>query len=199
MLNKIVTMINAKVPGANATVNTVEIGDASISVDGSKIHAIVEAIKTNDEVSFNALQVITAVDFVEYFEVAYIFGNFVPGHNRQFILKVKLTDRNDPKIDTVCDLYPAANFLERECWDMMGITFNKHPDHRRILCPDDWEGFPLRKDYVAAKMYNGMEIYPENKQNIADQEFVHWQKEEVRKEKEVRKEQEAAKANSEGN
>jgi NADH-quinone oxidoreductase subunit C len=87
-------------------------------------------------------------------------------------LKVKVTDRVNPTVDSVVNVYAAANFLEREVYDMFGITFNNHPDMRRILCPDDWEGFPLRKDYVAQKDYNGMTVYPDNKMNMEDREFI---------------------------
>jgi NADH-quinone oxidoreductase subunit C len=98
--------------------------------------------------------------------------HYDPAHPREFILKVKLTDRVAPALDSIVNLYAAANFQEREVYDMFGIKFNNHPDHRRILCPDDWQGFPLRKDYVAQKFYNGMEVYPDSKMNFEDREFI---------------------------
>jgi NADH-quinone oxidoreductase subunit C len=109
---------------------------------------------------------------MDYMEVCYMFAHFDPNSPRDLILKVKVTDRVAANVDSIVKLYPAANFQERECYDMFGITFNNHPDHRRILCPDDWEGFPLRKDYVAQKMYNGMEVYPDGKMNFEDREYI---------------------------
>ena len=89
----------------------------------------------------------------------------------------------------MCDVYSAANWQERECYDMLGVRFKNHPDHRRILCPDDWEGFPLRRDYEAAKSYRGMEIYPDDKMNFEDREFAQKQKELEKAEKEKAKQQ----------
>jgi len=103
-------------------------------------------------------------------------ANFDLNNAYDFVLKVRVSDRVSPSVDSVVSVWPAANFQERECYDMFGVTFKNHPDHRRILCPDDWEGFPLRKDYNAPKYYNGMEVFPDSKMNLEDREFIIRQK-----------------------
>lgn len=160
--------INSKVSGANATVNKPEAGDSSITVDASKIKEVCQSLKK--DCGFNVLQVISGVDFLEdpRIEINYILANFIDNH--ELILKVRLP-RENPSLDSVVEVWKAANFQERECYDMFGVKFNGHPDHRRILCPQDWEGFPLRKDYKAQKEYRGMELYPEDKLNLEDQGF----------------------------
>lgn len=172
--DKLASMINAAVSGANATVFKPEDTkcDSSITVDASKIYAVVEFLKTNKEMPFNSLHVISGVDYLEYMEVCYMMTHYDAAAPREFILKTKLTDRVNPTLDSIVKLYPAANFQEREVYDMFGIKFNNHPDLRRILCPDDWAGWPLRKDYVAQKDYNGMAVYPDGKMNFDDREFI---------------------------
>lgn len=173
-LNKLAESINGSVQGANAVVNTPADAkcDPSISVEATKIYQVVEFLKTNPQTPFNSLHVISGVDYVEYMEVCYMMTHYDIQNPRQFILKVKLTDRVNPTVDSIVKLYAGANFLEREVYDMFGIKFNGHPDHRRILCPDDWQGWPLRKDYVAQKFYNGIEVYPDGKMNFEDREFI---------------------------
>ena len=73
-------------------------------------------------------------------------------------MKAYLPREGTPSIATISDIYKAANWHERETYDMFGIQFTGHPDHRRILCPEDWVGHPLRKDYVAPDYYNGMPV-----------------------------------------
>ena len=72
----------------------------------------------------------------------------IPGTRR---LKVRL-NAESPHIATVAGIWPAANWLEREVWDMFGIVFDGHPDPRRLLMPEDWDGYPLRKDYPSARV-----------------------------------------------
>jgi NADH-quinone oxidoreductase subunit C len=174
MLNEIADLINKNIQGANAFVNVAADPkcDSSISVEASTILQVTKFLRDNKEMPFNSLHVISGVDYVEYMEVCYMMTHYDLTEPREFILKVKLTDRVNPNLDSIVEVYAAANFQEREVYDMFGITFNGHPDHRRILCPDDWEGFPLRKDYVAQKMYNGIEVYPDNKMNFEDREFI---------------------------
>ena len=73
----------------------------------------------------------------------------------EFAIRV-VVDRNDPVIPSVADIWPTADWHEREAYDLMGIRFSNHPDLRRILCPDDWEGHPLRKDYEFPLEYHGI-------------------------------------------
>lgn len=174
MHNELAALINKNVPSANAKVNaaTDVKADASVTVDAGSIHAVAKFLRTNTVMPFNALQCVSGVDYMDRMEVCYMLANFDLNAPHEVILKVVLTDRVNPNVDSIVDVYAAANFQERECYDMFGVTFNNHPDHRRILCPDDWEGFPLRKDYVYPKNYNGMEVFPDNKMNFEDREFI---------------------------
>ena len=172
MHSKIVEFINSKVGDAGAVLNEATSGDSSISVNPLVIEDVCRTLRDSDDYQFNVLQVITAADYPEYIELSYIIASFIK--NTELILKAKLDKAGDelPKIKTVSGVWKAANYLERECYDMMGIDFVDHPDPRRILCPDDWIGYPLRKDYQAPDEYNGIKVSPDNKTNLADREFA---------------------------
>ncbi len=174
MLNQLVELLNKNIPDAKAILNQAQDAkcDSSITVEASSLLKVAQWLRSNQEMPFNALQVISGVDYIDYLEVCYMLAHFDVDHSREFILKVKLTDRVNPNVDSIVAIYPAANFQERETFDMFGVRFNSHPDLRRILCPDDWEGYPLRKDYITQKYYNGMEVNPDDKMNFDDREYI---------------------------
>lgn len=110
---------------------------------------IIEACKMlRDEFGFDALVEETAVDYwpelKPRFNVVYRIRSIQ--HNQIIGLRVAL-DGNAPVLPTLETIYPNANWLEREVWDMFGVRFEGHSDPRRILMPEDWAGHPLRKDY----------------------------------------------------
>lgn len=171
MHNEVVSYLNSKVSGCNASAVIAEVGDSSVFVDPSSILNVCRELK-DGEYKMNVLQVVTGTDYEDRIEITYVLASFIL--NTELLLKVKLPKANKddvPSIDSVCELWKSANFLERETYDMVGVTFNNHPDHRRILCPDDWEGYPLRRDYEVQKTYQGMEVDPEHKINNADINF----------------------------
>lgn len=172
MLNDLITRINSKIPNAKASLqNPLEdgAGDSSVLIESDSIFDTCKYLK--DEENFRVLEVISGVDYTEYIEVCYMLASFDLKASTQVILKVRLTDRENPRLKTVTDLWMAADWQERECYDMLGVSFDGHPDHRRILCPDDWEGFPLRKDYKVQEIYRGMAVNPESKMNLGVREF----------------------------
>ena len=120
----------------------------------------------------NVLQCVTGTDYEDRIEVSYIIASFTK--NSEVIIKAKLPKTSSEAtvaIDSVCSVWKSANFLERETYDMLGVVFTNHPDMRRILCPDDWEGYPLRKDYKVQEVYNDMVVDPPEKVNKADHNF----------------------------
>jgi NADH-quinone oxidoreductase subunit C len=174
MHNEIVEFLNANVSGCNAVANIAEVGDSSVTVASSHIKTTCSALKESDKFKMNVLQVISAVDYPEESEIElnYIIASFI--ENTELILKTRVPrgDENSlPSVESVCDVWKAANYQEREAYDMIGVNFEGHPDFRRILCPDDWKGYPLRKDYVVEEVYNGMTVNPEEKINREDIEF----------------------------
>src|SRR5438093_8588609 len=109
--------------------------------------ALMRALRDRAELAFALLAELTAVDYwprEPRFEVVYVVVSIA--HRRRLRLKVRLHG-DDPHVATASEVWPAANWLEREVWDLFGIVFDSHPDPRRLLMPEDWEGYPLRKDY----------------------------------------------------
>ena len=178
MHKELVTLINTNIPEAKAESPVREVGDQVLFIESTQVSAVCELLKTHQDTEFNVLHVITGCDYEDRIEVSYILSSYTK--NTELILKTKVP-RDNPKIQTVSNIWSAANWQERECYDMLGVEFLGHPDPRRLLCPDDWEGFPLRKDYVVQEKYRHMTVNPVHKMNIADREF-----EKILKEKEAK-------------
>lgn len=101
------------------------------------------------DVGFEYLNCLSGADWVSHLEVVYDLSSLQ--HPNKVHLRVPL-NRENPMIRTVTNIWRAANWHERECYDLFGVRFDGHPDHRRILLPEDWVGFPLRKDYADERM-----------------------------------------------
>ena len=183
MHNQIAEKINSLVSGASAVVNSpATVGDSSITVEAGLILEICKALKNE---GYNVLQCITATDYADRIELTYVLADFTK--NLELLLKANL-GRGDgngnnkdtlPKINSVVSVWNAANFQEREAYDMMGVNFVGHPDLRRILTPDDWQGYPLRKDYIVQEKYLDMVVNPAHKINHDDHLFGKRLKEEI--------------------
>lgn len=121
-------------------------GQVSVSISPQHILPLCEQLKNTH--LFEQLADITAVDYwpqrTPRFHIVYQFNSH--SHNQRLEVRV-LLDGDQPELDTVEEVYPSANWQERELWDMFGIRIKGHSDLRRILMPYDWEGHPLRKDY----------------------------------------------------
>jgi NADH-quinone oxidoreductase subunit C len=123
---------------------TLDRKQAIILVAASQLRDI--ALYCRDDEKFDMLADLTAVDWPKRekrFDVVLNLYSF-PKNER---LRLKAHAADDEHVPSVCEVWPAANWLERECYDMFGIVFEGHPELKRILLPDEWQGFPLRKDY----------------------------------------------------
>ena len=118
----------------------------TLSVNPSKLHELAKQLKEDSDTSFDYMFCQTGIDWEENLEVVYHLRSTSHGH--EVVVRTQITDRENPIVDSVYDLWKTADFHEREIFDLLGIKFNNHPDLRRIFLDDNWEGFPLRKDYV---------------------------------------------------
>jgi len=119
----------------------------TLYVQRDDVPVVMRAMRDRPELGFAVLAEVTAVDFwprEPRFELIYILISLE--HRHRVRLKVRLAG-DAAHVATVCSVWPSANWLEREVWDLFGVNFTGHPDRRRILMPEDWQGFPQRKDY----------------------------------------------------
>ncbi len=131
-----------------------EKGDGWFTVPADKIQEVCRYLKS--ELKFNVLSCLTGTDKGEFFEVVYHL--FASEKKEALVLKVKITrDVSEvPSVPTVSDVWAAANWMERETFELLGIEFKGHPELKNLLLPEDWVGQPLRKDYKEQPEYAGM-------------------------------------------
>lgn len=121
----------------------------NLTIDPENLHELMELLKQHPETHFDYLFCLTGVDYEKELGVVYHLESTV--HRHILVVKVQTDDRENPVLDSVQDIWATANFHEREVYDFFGIKFRNHPNMKRLFLTEDWEGFPLRKDYVDEK------------------------------------------------
>ena len=119
---------------------------AAVVVTSQSLYQVAEFLKNTPALDFDYLTNLTAVDYMDYFEVVYHLISLE--HNHSLVLKTRCYDRDKPVVHSVVNLWRSADFQEREVYDLMGIIFDGHPNLKRLLLWDGFEGHPLRRDYL---------------------------------------------------
>ncbi len=130
--------------------------DSWIEVKVEAINDVCHFLKDNEQLAFDYLMCLSGVDWGDgKLGVTYHLHSMT--HKHKVTLKV-FCPEEDAVVPTVSDVWGAANWHEREAYDMLGIRFEDHPYMKRIFCPEDWEGHPLRKDYEVQEYYRNIRV-----------------------------------------
>jgi NADH-quinone oxidoreductase subunit C len=140
--NEIAKEITKRLPKAQA-----QASDGAVLLKNEALFEVAEFLKNSPELDFNYLNYITAIDYSDYFELVYQLTSLT--HNHSVVLKTRCYDRNNPAVPSVVRLWRGADFQEREIYDLMGIKFDGHPNMKRIVLWEGFQGHPLRKDYLS--------------------------------------------------
>jgi len=137
-----------------------ETSNPAAMVEAGAVAEIMTYLKGSEDLAFDQLMCLSGYDAGPELKLGVIYHLYSTSLDHYFTIKTEV-DRESPEIPSVAALWATADWHEREVYDMYGVSFKNHPDLKRILLEDDWEGFPLRKDYVAAETYRGMKIAKE--------------------------------------
>ncbi len=137
----IANLITAQFPQA-----VIEFDNQAVVIKSEFLLKVADFLKNNQALSFNYLTDLTAVDYYDYFEVVYHLSSLE--QNKILTLKVRCCDRNNLQLPSVTHFWKGADFMEREIFDLLGISFLGHPNLKRILLWEDFSGHPLRKYYL---------------------------------------------------
>ncbi len=129
--------------------------DPYLTVRPGKVLELARFLADEEALTFDSLMCLSATDYADTILVIYHLHSMK--HNHRFVVKTEVP-KDDPKVPSVESVWRTADWHEREAYDLLGVEFQGHPDLTRILLPEDWEGFPLRKDYKAPDEYRGMKV-----------------------------------------
>jgi NADH-quinone oxidoreductase subunit C len=124
-------------------------------VDPARIVEVATFCRDDEALRFDCLSNLSGVDYPKQGHIQVVYHLLSYRLRHAFVLKVNAM-RDDPVVATVSGVWSAADWQEREVFDLLGVTFTGHPDLRRILMPEDWPGHPLRKDFVEPQEYHGI-------------------------------------------
>jgi NADH-quinone oxidoreductase subunit C len=131
--------------------------DPYIVVAASAIHDVGMYLRHAPDLQFDSLMCLSGVDYGPDKTLGVVYHLFSTSQRHKITLKVEVP-RQEGSLPTVCDIWRTAEWHEREAYDLYGMRFENHPDLRRILLPDDWEGYPLLKDYQVQEFYHGIRV-----------------------------------------
>ncbi len=123
-----------------------ECSEAAVWVKPSLLKEVASFLRDDPELDFQFLNSISAVDFIDHFEVVYHLTSFRLMHSA--VIKTEVAGRDELSLPSVYGVWRGADFQEREIWDLMGIRFEGHPNMKRIMLWEGFQGHPLRKDYL---------------------------------------------------
>lgn len=129
----------------------------TVVINPGSVNEICTFLHSDESMQFDSLMNLAGYDPGGEAELEVIYHFYSTSLDHYITVKA-LTSRKTPAVSSIAALYRTADWHEREAYDMFGIGFEGHPDLKRILLEEDWEGFPLRKDYVPAEFYRGMRI-----------------------------------------
>ena len=138
---EIASQVEEQLPGS-----IVDSSQDSLVVNSESWLAVATFLKDTPGLDFDYLTSITAVDYYDYFEMVYQLTSLK--HNHSLVVKTRCYEREKPKLPSVVSLWRGADFQEREIYDLMGIRFEGHPNMKRIVLWEGFQGHPLRKDYL---------------------------------------------------
>ena len=133
-------------------------GDPNIRITPSAIADVCQYLAETDSLAFDSLMCLSGVDLsANDEEFAVVYHIYAMRHRHSVVLKA-MVPKTNPHLPSVSHIWKTADWHEREAYDLYGILFEGHKDLRRILLPDDWDGYPLRKDYKEPEFYRGMRV-----------------------------------------
>jgi NADH-quinone oxidoreductase subunit C len=154
--HEILNTLASSFPGSVLEMKSDGVHDPFARVDPGKLRAICEFLRDDEKMGFDALMCLSGVHNPDgTLGVVYHLNSTTWNHKIALKVSVPVEHPHCPSVESV---WKTANWHEREAYDLFGIVFDGHPDLRRILLPDDWEGYPLRKDYTLPQYYRGMKV-----------------------------------------
>lgn len=136
-------IINSWIPNLEFTEEGSEY--LNVIVQPEQLHELMDKLKSNKDTSLDYLFCLSGMDWGEELGIVYHLES--TKHRHSLVVKVNTTDRENPEFDTVCDIWKTAEFHEREVFDFFGIKFRNHPNLKNLFLTEDWQGYPLRKDF----------------------------------------------------